>query len=135
MSSQEEAGTVVEIDYVYLTKEESNSTIQDDNSSLISTSTPLRQSPPEKCTSFCKRVLEERNISDRSKFHRPCNLFQKIFSNREAQKQHAYSYEKVKSSKSSNENIFTKILRGIKEHLFAKMFRGVKRSMSKLLRH
>lgn len=134
MSSQEEAGTIVEIDCVYLAKEESNSIIHDDNSSLTSTSTPLVQSPPEKCTSFCNRVLE-RNISDRSKFYRPCNFFDKIFSNRGPQTQNGYSYENVKSSKSSNENIFTKILRGIREHIFVKLFRGVKRSMSKLLRH
>lgn len=131
--SSHEPGMVVEIDYVYLSKEESNSTIHDDNSSLLSTSTPLRQSPPEKCTSFCNRVLE-RNISEKSKFHRSRNFFHKFFSHERKEKQTGYEYANM-NTKASNENIFQKIFRGLKEHLCGKIFRRVKRNMSKLLRH
>ena len=127
-----EQGTVVEIDYVYLSKEESNSTIHDDNS-ILSTSTTRRQSPPEKCTSFCNRVLE-RNISDKS-IHRSRNFFHKFFFHERKEKQTGYSYENIEIKHTKNENIFQKILRGLKEHLCGKIFQRVKRNMSKLLRH
>ena len=97
--------------------------IQDDNSSLLSTSTPLRQSPPEKCTSFCNRVLEK-NISEKSKFHRSRNFSNKFFFHERKEKQtgHLYLKFQLNHTNASNENIFQKIFRVLKEHLFPKIF-------------